>query len=84
MRVTERRSSPSLVLEDNNRYDKKAVRVDIEGETVGYLSKENARKFRRKFSFKGKVFECDAIIIGGWDRGGGDTGHYGVRLDLEI
>jgi hypothetical protein len=25
---------------------------------------------------------CKARIRGGWDRGGGDTGHFGVKLDL--
>jgi len=25
---------------------------------------------------------CDAIIVGGWDRGNGDEGNFGVKLDL--
>jgi hypothetical protein len=26
---------------------------------------------------------CDALISGGWFRGSGDEGHYGIRLDLD-
>src|SRR5688500_11155797 len=37
-----------LVHEDNNPYDDKAIRVDIQGKTVGYLSRENARQYRKK------------------------------------
>jgi hypothetical protein len=37
-----------LRYEDSNPYDPLAIRVDIEGETVGYLSRENARMYRRE------------------------------------
>jgi hypothetical protein len=26
--------------------------------------------------------ECKAVIQGGWDRGEGDTGEFGVRLNI--
>ncbi len=29
-----------------------------------------------------QVGACSAIITGSWDRGDGDTGHFGVTLDL--
>ena len=32
-----------LVHENDNPYDNQAIRVDIDGMTVGYLSRENAR-----------------------------------------
>ena len=35
----------ALVLEDDNPYDKNAVRVLIDGHTVGYLSREHAPQF---------------------------------------
>jgi len=76
-----------LVLEDSNRYDRMAVRVDIEGQTVGYLSRENAREYRRQLKRAGHpdlTVTCDALIRGGWDRGGGDTGNFGVRLDRPV
>ena len=77
--------SAYLVPEDDNPYDSKAVRVDIEDRTVGYLDRETARSFREqlgKAGCGGMVARCPAIIVGGWDRGGGDRGHFGVKLDL--
>lgn len=76
-----------LVLEDDNKHDNKAVRVEIENRTVGYLPRGVAREFRKAVgdnsSAKGyQAFLVDARVKGGWDRGGGDTGHYGVWLDL--
>lgn len=75
----------TLILEDNNPYDNQAVRVDIKGKTVGYLSRENARKYRqelKKTGYPNITATCSAMIVGGWDRSGGDRGHYGVKLDL--
>lgn len=74
-----------LFHEDNNPYDAKAIRVDIERKTVGYLSRENAREYRRKLQEAGYppiTAACSAKIVGGWDRGSGDKGHFGVKLDL--
>ena len=34
-----------LVLDDDNPYDAKAVRVEIDGHAVGHMSRENARQF---------------------------------------
>jgi hypothetical protein len=75
----------TLVLEDSNRHDRNAVRVDIEGTTVGYLSRPDARDYRRKLTKDGQpraTITCKALIRGGWDRGNGDQGHFGVCLDL--
>lgn len=69
-----------LVLEDDNPHDSKAVRVDIDGRTVGYLSRKHAREYRKQVS-RGTM-TVPAVIVGGWKRGRGDTGHYGVKLDL--
>jgi len=75
-----------LVLQDDNPHDKKAVQVRINGLPVGHLSRDMAREFRRAVRYgklsEYEVFECAAIIRGGWDRGPGDRGDYGVRLDL--
>jgi hypothetical protein len=76
-----------LVCEDSNPYDNQAVRIDIEGKTVGHLSRMNARHFREEMiagGFAGITGVCSAEIVGGWDRGGDDTGHYGVKLDLRV
>lgn len=77
-----------LTLQDDNPHDKHAVRVTIDGYPVGHLSREHARAFRRTVRYgqlaEHEIFECAALICGGWDRGEGDAGHFGVRLDLNL
>lgn len=68
----------TLVLE-NNPHDPQAVRIDIQGKTVGYLSRDDARVYRKQI---GKNATCQAVIRGGWDRGKRGRGSYGVSLDL--
>lgn len=75
-----------LVLEDTNHYDENAVRVDISGSTVGYLSRHTAKAYRKQLATRAtssQSIECPALIRGGWDRGRNDKGHFGVRLDLQ-
>ena len=75
----------ALILEDWNAQDNRAVRVDIQRQTVGYLSRELARVYRRRLAEAGHpdlVGICNAVIRGGWERGRGDRGHFGVWLDL--
>jgi len=75
-----------LLLEDSNKHDDKAVAVHIENGCVGYLSRSDARAFRKAIAqtayAKYGAFQVKALIRGGWDRGDGDTGMYGVRLDM--
>jgi hypothetical protein len=74
-----------LYLEDSNPYDNKAVRVDINGRTVGYFSRKDARSYRTRLKRKGQeriVYKCNALIVGGWRRSRSDQGHFGVKLDL--
>ena len=77
-----------LTLQDDNPHDKYAVRVTIDGHPVGHLAREHARAFRRTVRYGElsmyETFECAAIICGGWDKGNGDVGNYGVRLDLQL
>jgi hypothetical protein len=76
-----------LVLEDDNPYDFKAVCVTIDGWTVGYLSRDKARVFRarvRREGIRGYEFPCKANVRGGWDRGDGDRGYFGVWLDVVL
>lgn len=76
-----------LILDDDNRYDGDAVRVEIDGRPVGYLSREHAKQYRRSLASSGhpriNAF-CQAKIRGGWDRGDADRGHYGVYLDVPM
>jgi hypothetical protein len=70
-----------LILEDSNPHDSNAVRIDIDEKTVGYLSRQNAIAWRRRKNSPDKQ-RCAAVIRGGWDRGPGDQGHFGVWLQL--
>ncbi len=74
-----------LVPESDNPDDSEAVRIEIQDQTVGYLDRETARSFRERMAEIGltpAAAKCSAIIVGGWDRGDGDRGHFGVKLDL--
>jgi hypothetical protein len=57
-----------LVLEDENQYNPgNAVRVDIEGKTVGYLDRRNAEEYRRhldKLNASESLYFCDAFAAG--------------------
>jgi hypothetical protein len=64
---------------------RKAIRVEINGMTVGYLNKENARQFRQRLKKAGRAGArayCSAMITGGRDRGGEDRLDFVVKLDL--
>ena len=69
-----------LIPEEDHPYDQTAVRVEIEGQKVGHLSRANAVLYREKHGKS--AIQCNAIIAGGWDNGEGDRGNYGVLLDL--
>jgi hypothetical protein len=74
-----------LILEDSNPYDRNAVCVQIRRSTVGYLSRGNAKVFRtkiKKTNLNDTTFRCKAVVRGGWDRGNGDAGNFGVWLDV--
>jgi hypothetical protein len=76
-----------LYLEDSNPHDKLAVRVDIGGRTVGYLSRKDARSYRKQLNQLGHgriLCKCDAMVVGGWRRSRTDEGNFGVKLDLPV
>jgi len=75
----------ALIHDDGNPYDDQAVRIEIEGRTVGYLPRNQAARYRQNMARQGHAGEtlyCGANIRGGWRRSDGQTGHYGVWLDL--
>lgn len=58
----------TMVWEDDNPKDNLAVRIDIEGKTVGYLSRPYARLVRETVAeagYAGVTTRCNAIIRGG-------------------
>jgi len=82
---TEHITTAKLVHADDNPYDNKAIRVEISGMPVGHLDRSEARYFRGRMlasGHAGLTATCKAKITGGWDRGTGDIGYFGVTLDL--
>lgn len=74
-----------LVREPRNPHDRHAVRVDVGGQPVGYIPRDDApffAEFLKRVEAEQALATCRAWLTGGWDRGGGDRGHFGVRLDL--
>ncbi|MEP7073418.1 MAG: HIRAN domain-containing protein [Nitrosospira sp.] len=74
-----------LIPENDNPHDDKAIRIDIEGTTVGYLSREDARSFRRRLSAKkltGQITACKSYVIGGQSREGNEW-NYGICLSIK-
>ena len=83
----ERELIAKLHYENTNPHDKKAIRVVIDGGTVGYLSRKNARLFRKRIEKvrpEGLIISCDAEIIGGNRVGFFKKTDFGVLLDLPI
>lgn len=69
----------------DNPYDPNAVAVLLGGQVCGHVAREAAPVLAPVVDAvvaAGKVPACQAILSGGWDRGGGDRGHYGIELDL--
>jgi len=76
-----------LIEEPTNQYDRNAVKVTISGQTVGYLSRGDAVAYKRALAaagLSGKAAQVDAVIVGGWERGRRGSGHYGVKIDMEM
>lgn len=70
--------------EPTNNFDPNAVAVLISGRQVGYLPKEQAAKLQSKIhqlsSTQKRGIGCRAQVVGGWDRGPHEQGHFGVNL----
>lgn len=65
-------TSAVLIHEMNNRHDKNAVRVDVDGQTVGYIGREDAPDFAKAVDFTtamGRTFVVDAKVWWGGDYG---------------
>lgn len=71
-----------------NSHDPHAVAVLMgECELVGHLSRMDARKLRialKRMKLGGCSLKVPGRIVGGWNRGNGDEGHFGVKLDLPV
>lgn len=63
--------------EPSNKYDKDAIKVEINGLLVGYLNRSEAQKLSGKNINKTVL----AVINGGWNDGDSE-GSYGVKLAI--
>jgi hypothetical protein len=73
----------TLVPEPDNPYDANTVSVHIVGRKVGHLARADAAAFAPvldRLAAAGLVGYGHADIFGGWDRGAGDRGDYGITL----
>jgi hypothetical protein len=74
-----------LIAEPSNRYDKNAIRVQIDRQRVGYLSRENALLYGPVVIWAlqhNRFLVAHAKLTGGWNRGEGDRGSIGVKLHV--
>jgi hypothetical protein len=75
----------TLIPEPDNPYDPQAVCVSVDGRTVAHLSRDWAAKFKDALLSSGYArASCNALIVGGWDRGEDDRGHFGIKLDIAL
>ena len=83
-----------LVREPDNLVDPRAVRVEIGGKHVAYLSREHAREVCIVLQWR-MLATCAARIVGGWkreatmnkdgsERRAASEGSFGVRLDVVL
>ncbi|MDO8458528.1 MAG: HIRAN domain-containing protein [Burkholderiaceae bacterium] len=77
----------TLMPDNDNKFDKNAVRILVAGRTVGYLTREDAPRFRRRLSScklgSTALTTCDALVVGGFAKKNGDTASYGLQLDIK-
>jgi hypothetical protein len=74
-----------LVPRADNAYDPAAVEVVVDGRAVGYLGRTAARAYRPFVDAAiaaDDAATCLAEIRGGWERGHGDVGRFGVVVFL--
>jgi len=75
----------TLVLEPSNPHDPNAVRVEIDGDLIGYLRRDNAARYRADLAAAGTpdaTVQCKVRIVGGFETASGERASFGVRLDL--
>lgn len=62
------KTTARLIYDNKNPYDKKAVKIEIDGLIVGHLDKEAARYYRTRMTVNGQdgmVVSCPARILSG-------------------
>jgi hypothetical protein len=78
-----RHHTAQLITEPSNPHDPTAVRVEIGGVLVGYIPRDETCRFLpliADLQRQGRPATCAVDIVGGWDNGYGNEGHFGVVL----
>lgn len=73
----------ALVAEPTNRYDPNAIAVQLAGQTVGYLAREDAVRYRPVMDWcraQGFVPCARADVRGGWRKDDGSSADFGITL----
>lgn len=70
----------ALMLEDDNPHDKNAVAIVVDAMTVGYLSRADAKRYRKKKAPADAHGICRALIVGG----GKGKQNLGIWLDVNF
>ena len=76
-----------VIPEPTNPYDPNAHKVMINGLLVGYLPRDEAKRFKtqaRNAGIAGQAVEVAALISGGWRTNQYDEGFFGVRLGIPL
>lgn len=77
-------TTATLHLEDDNKFDNKAVAVMVQNNIVGYLPRADAKCYRQMLAADPSTpVNVPAVICGGWKRGR-DRGFFGIFLDLTL
>lgn len=71
-----------VIPEDDNEHDENAVRVELRGLKVGHLSRDNAKRYRKKYGTN--VAECYACLTGGFVLEDGERADYRVVGQFDI
>lgn len=71
-----------VIPEDDNEHDENAVRVELRGLKVGHLSRDSAKRYRKKYGTH--VAECYASLTGGFVLEDGGRANYSVSLEFEL
>ena len=78
-------TTAQLVFQEDNPHDPNAIAVLIDRRVVGYIPRDLAPGMRSdilRLNPEERPVTCEAKVVGGWLRYGGDEGHYGVKLSL--
>ncbi|MCC7090364.1 MAG: hypothetical protein IT524_00190 [Nitrosomonas sp.] len=72
---------------NDNPYDDNVIRVDIGEHTVGYLSYDQAQRFRKLLKdhqLSNQITTCMAVLIENAETQTDQTVRYGIKLDLAL